>query len=318
MILEVFAITAPVIVLALAGYAWALARWPFDLDFVTRLSLYVSVPCLMFATLVRAEIDPSAFRDLALASLAAYGAATAVLWLGLRVAGLDMRTWLAPTVFGNTGNVGLPVALFAYGAEGLAYAMVVFAVMAILSFTVGIAMVAGTGRPTDALRQPLVYASIAGGAANVMGWAPPAWVLDTLALAGQIAIPLMLLTLGVSIARLHVRGIGLALGVTVLKLIVTFAAGYAVALAFGLTGAALGALLLQLVMPAAVTSYMLAARYEREPDKVAGLVVVSTVAALLVIPGTLALLLEGLLPQEPAALAALVGDARERVAALLP
>ncbi|MEM6423104.1 MAG: AEC family transporter [Pseudomonadota bacterium] len=291
MIQQIVAITAPVILLALAGYAWARARWPFDLEFITRLSLVFSVPCLIFATLVEAEIEPAAFRDIALAALAAYTAATVLLWIILKLCRLNMQVWLAPTVFGNTGNVGLPVALFAFGAEGLALAMVIFAVMAILSFTIGIVMVAGAGRPTEALRQPLVYAAIAGGAAAVTGWAPPGWALETIKLAGQPAIPLMLLTLGVSIARLKVGDLGLAAAITLLKLVATAGIAYATAVAFELSGPALGALVLQLMMPAAVTAYMLAARYGRDPEAVAGLVVVSTIASLVAIPVALALLL---------------------------
>ncbi|MEM6973296.1 MAG: AEC family transporter [Pseudomonadota bacterium] len=291
MLYELFGIVAPVILLASAGYAWAWAGWPFDLDFITRLSLSFSVPCLMFATLVRADISPEAFGEIALASLVAYAAAGVVLWVVFRLLRLSMPVWLAPTVFGNTGNVGLPVALFAYGDEGLALAMVAFAVMAILSFTIGIYLVAGAGRPAEALKQPLVYASIAGGIAAVVDWAPPDWAMATISLAGQVAIPLMLLTLGVSIARLRIGDVVTASGVTVIKALVTGGAGYGAAVAFGLTGPALGALVLQLIMPAAVTSYMLAARYERDPDAVAGLVVISTLAALVLIPATLAVLL---------------------------
>jgi len=291
MLYQIFSITAPVFFLALAGWIWAKARAPFDLDFVTRMSITFSVPCLIFATLVKAEIDADAFRDIALASLLAYGLAAIALAIVLSVLRLSLPVWLAPTVFGNTGNVGLPVALFAYGQEGLALAVVIFAVMAILSFTIGIFVVAGAGRPTEALRQPLVYASILGGVFAVTDWPVPEWLLDTLSLAGQIAIPLMLLTLGVAIARLEVKGIGLALLVTVLKLAVTGGAALGTAWWFGLEGPLLGVLVLQLIMPAAVTNYLLAARYDRAPEQVAGLVVVSTVVSLAAIPGALALLL---------------------------
>lgn len=291
MLAQIFSITAPVFLLALAGYFWARMRAPFDLDFVTRLSLTFSVPCLIFATLVRAEIDPAAFRDIAVASLVAYAAITLavapILWLG----GLSQRTFLAPVIFGNTGNVGLPVALFAYGEQGLALAMVVFAVMAILSFTVGIYMVAGVGRPSEALKQPLVYASILGGLFAVMDWDLPEWLMSALGLAGQIAIPLMLLTLGVSIARLRVGDIGRAALVSIAKYAVCAGVAFATARAVGLPEVAAGVLLLQLAMPVAVTNYMLAARYKCDPDAVAGLVVVSTVLSLGVIPAALAFLL---------------------------
>ena len=109
MVLQILSITAPVFLLALTGWVWARFRAPFDLEFVTRLSLTFSIPCLIFATLVDAEIDPASFRDIALASLVAYTAAAAVFWAVIRIGGLSQRTWLSPVVFGNTGNVGLPV-----------------------------------------------------------------------------------------------------------------------------------------------------------------------------------------------------------------
>ena len=291
MLFQIFDITAPIFLLALAGWVWARLDRPFDLEFITRLSLSFSVPCLIFATLVEAEVDPVTFRDMAVASLAAYGGVAAVLWAGIRVAGLSVPVWLAPMVFGNTGNIGLPVALFAYGREGLALAMVVFAVMAVLSFTLGVYVVAGVGRPREALKQPLVYASALGGVFAVADWGVPGWLLNSLSLAGQIAIPSMLLTLGVSIARLRPADIGLPAALSLAKLAVCGAVAVGVAAWLGLEGVALGVLVLQLVMPAAVTNYLIAARYGRDPDAVAGLVVVSTLLALAAIPAALALLL---------------------------
>lgn len=291
MLSQIFTVTAPVFLLAFCGWVWAKRRAPFDLEFVTRISLTFSIPCLMFATLVKAEIDPSAFRDVALASLAAYVALGVAFWAILKAWGLSQRTWLSPVVFSNTGNVGLPVALFAYGDAGLALAMVIFAVMAILSFTIGVYVVAGVGRPTEALKQPLVYASILGGVFAVMDWELPVWALNTLDLAGQIAIPMMLLTLGVSIARLRAGDIGRAALVSVVKYVVCGAVALGIARGFDLSELATGALILQLVMPVAVTNYMVAARYQRDPDAVAGLVVVSTVLSLVGIPAALAFLL---------------------------
>lgn len=291
MLFQIFEITAPVFLMSFAGWVWARLGRPFDLEFVTRLSLSFSVPCLIFATLVKAEVDPVVFRDLALASLLAYALVGVVLWAGLRLAGLSIPVWLAPAVFGNTGNVGLPVAFFAYGEQGLALAMVIFAVMAVLSFTIGVYLVAGVGRPAEALRQPLVYASALGGVFAVADWSVPEWMLSSLSLAGQIAIPLMLLTLGVSIARLRPADLGLPLALSVVKLVVCAAVAVGVAVALGLEGVARGALVLQMIMPAAVTNYLLAARYGRNPEAVAGFVVVSTLLSLAAIPVALALLL---------------------------
>ena len=291
MFLQILQITAPVFLLALAGYVWAWKGLRYDIEFVTRLAVTFSMPCLIFSVLVKVKIDPEAFRDIALASLAAYAALGAILWAGLKLSGLSQRTYLAPGVFANTGNVGLPVAMFAFGEQGLAFAIVIFAIMAILSFSIGIWVVAGGGRLTEVLKQPLVHASVLGGVFLVQGWTLPGFLQSSLELAGQISIPLMLLTLGVSIAKLTVGAVGRAVVLSLVKLAVSAAVAMVVIWVFGLTGAARGTLLLQLIMPVAVTSYLLAERYRAEPDVVAGTVVVSTVISVLAIPAALAFVL---------------------------
>lgn len=291
MLPQILQITAPVFLLTFVGYIWARLEFRFDLEFVTRLAISFSMPCLIFAVLVKAEIDPVVFGDIALASVVSYVVLGIAIWLGLRIAGLSMRTYLAPGVFANTGNVGLPVALFAYGQEGLALAIVIFAVMAIFSFTIGIYMIAGTGKLSEVLKQPLVYASILGGIFALQGWSVPLWLLNSLDLAGQIAIPLMLLTLGVSIAKLSVGEVGRAIALSLAKLMISTAVAALVVWLFDLTGAARGVLVLQLIMPVAVTSYLLAERYRSEPDSVAGTVVISTLISVGAVPVALALLL---------------------------
>jgi len=291
MLLQILQITAPVFLLTLAGYVWARMKLNFDLAFVTRLSVNFSVPCLIFSVLVKVEMELAAFRDIATASIISYTALGVVMWIGLRTAGLSMRAYLAPGVFANTGNIGLPVALLAYGQEGLAFAIVIFAVMAILSFTVGIYMVAGAGNLAEGLKQPLVYASVLGGLFSLKGWEIPIWLLNSLDLAGQIAIPLMLLALGVSIANLSVGEVGRAVVLSVAKLAICAAIALLVVQIFHLTGTVRGVLVLQLIMPVAVTSYLLAERYRAEPDKVAGTVVISTLVSIGAIPVALAMLL---------------------------
>lgn len=289
--LQVLQVIAPVFLVALAGYVWGRLKLNFDLEFVTRLAVNFSMPCLIFAVLVKVKIDPNAFRDIALAALAAYAALGLVLGLGLRAAGWRLRTFLVPGTFGNTGNIGLPVALFAYGESGLAFAIVVFAIMAILQFTVGVYVVAGTGRLLHVLKQPLVYGAVLGGLFAFEGWQVPAWALNSLDLAGQIAIPAMLLTLGFSIANLSVSEVGRAMQFSLAKLAAAAAVAVAIAWAFGLHGAARGSLVLQLIMPVAVTSYLLAERYRAEPESIAGAVVISTLIAAVAVPVALALLL---------------------------
>jgi predicted permease len=281
-LLQVVQIVAPVFLLAAVGYAWVRAGWDYDIAFVSRLAMTVSIPCLIFIALARTAVDPLVLRDTVLAATAAYAAVGALVWGMLRAAGLAVQTFWAPITFGNTGNLGLPVAFFAFGQAGFDLAVVVFAVMAVLSFTFGVWVVAGGGSPVAAVREPLVWGTLFGALFLVTGWPVPAWAAATLDLVGQIAIPLMLITLGVAISRLEPRSLGRALWLSLAKLAVCVAVPLGIGLGLGLPKLALGVLVLQIATPVAVTSYMLAAKYRAGADEVAGLVVVST---LLAVPG---------------------------------
>lgn len=287
----VLEIVAPVFILAAVGFGWVKLGFEYRLQFVTRLSMTMAVPCLIFVSLVNTTLDPAALTALSLASLLAYATVTvtvlAIIW-GL---GLSQRTFSPPMIYGNTGNLGLPLALFAFGEIGLEYAVVVFAVMAILSFTFGIWLVAGAGSFTKVLKEPLVWATVLGAVFLWQGWHLPRFVDNTLSLIGQMAIPLMLITLGVAVARLSPGGIGRAVLLSVLKLVICVACAWAAGVWFDLDKTAFGILVLQVATPVAVTSYMLAEKYGADAQSVAGLVVVSTVMSVGTLPLLLAVLL---------------------------
>lgn len=283
-----FAIVAPVFALAAIGFVWVRTGLDYDTAFVTRLAMTVSIPCLIFMALYRTDVDPRLLGDTVLAASATYLAVGLLAWLVVLVGRLDVATYWAPITFGNTGNLGLPIALFAFGQAGFDLAVVIFAVMAILSFTFGVWVVSGGGSPMNAIREPLVWGAIAGLVFMLTGWSIPDWLGNTLDLIGQIAIPLMLITLGVAISRLQPRAVGRATILSLVRLAICIAVPLAVGTWFGLAGMALGVLVLQISAPVAVTSYMLAAKYHARAEEVAGLVVVSTLISLIAIPAVLA------------------------------
>lgn len=290
-ILTVLEIVAPVFLLGAIGYAWVKLGFEYRLEFVTRLSMTLAVPCLIFTALMEARIDPGALAALSAAAAVAYGLLTVAGAALVGVARLPQRSYLPPLIFGNTGNLGLPLALFALGEEGLSYAVVVFAIMAIWSFTFGVWVVSGGGSPTRALREPMVYATLLGALFMVQGWQTPVFMTNTLKLIGQMAIPLMLITLGVAIARLSVRHLARAGALSAVKLAVCTAVAWGAGLWFALPPAAFAILVLQLATPVAVTSYLLAEKYGADSDAVAGLVVASTLLSVVAMPVLLGVLL---------------------------
>ena len=291
LVLTVLEITAPVFLLAAIGFTWVRMGFDYQIDFVTRLAMTLSVPCLIFTALMKTEIDPTALTALSLAAVAAYAALTAVTALAIWGLKLEMRSYLSPLIFGNTGNLGLPLALFAFGEAGLSYAVVVFAVMAVWNFTFGVWIVSGGGSVVRALKEPLLWATILGGIFLSQGWQTPLFLTNTLELVGQLAIPLMLITLGVAVARLRPGSIRLASWLSVLKVVLCVAIAWVTGRAFGLDDVAFAVLVLQISTPVAVTSYLLAVKYGADADAVAGLVVVSTLLSVLLLPALLAMLL---------------------------
>lgn len=289
--LTVLEIVAPVFLLAGIGFVWVKVGIEYRINFVTQLAMTLAVPCLIFTSLMQAQIDPAALTALSLATVAAYLGVTVAAACLVWAMGLHRRTYLAPLIFGNTGNLGLPLALFAFGQEGLSYAVVVFAIMAIWSFTFGIWLVAGAGSFGKVLREPLVWGTLLGGLFLWQDWQTPLFLTNTLTLIGQMAIPLMLITLGVAVARLSPGGIGRAVVLSLVKLGLCVGIAWIAALAFDLDRVAFGVLVLQVATPVAVTSYLLAEKYGADSQSVAGLVVVSTLLSVGALPLLLAMLL---------------------------
>ena len=286
--LTVLNITAPVFILAAVGFCWVKLGFEYRVEFVTRLAMTLSVPCLIFVALMTADITPQTLGMLSLASLAAYGLVSIAFLAVVKLCRLDVSTYLAPLVFGNTGNLGLPLALFAFGEEGLGYAIVVFGVMAILSFTIGVWVVAGGGSLIRVIREPVVAATILGAVFLWQGWQTPAFLTNALDLIGQMAIPMMLITLGVAIARLQTRDMGRAVWLSAIKVVICVAAAWAAARWFGLPPVPTAVLIVQIATPVAVTSYLLAEKYGHDAQPVAGMVVASTVLAVISLPLILA------------------------------
>jgi len=288
---ELFSIVAPVYCCAALGYLWTRLGRPYDSDLIGDLIMTIGAPCLVFSSLVSLEVETGALVQMAAATALAL-VAMSLLAAGVLLAfRLPLRSFLAPMVLPNTGNMGLPVCLFAFGEEGLALGVVVFAITATTQFTLGMWLWSGRGSLGQFIRTPVTLAALLSIAVLAGGFEPPRFVLRTADILGGITIPLMQFTLGVSIARLKIGHIPKTLSLSIFRLALGVGVGVGVAEWLGLTGVARGVLIVDCAMPVAVFNYMMAERFGRSPTEVAGTVVLSTLLAF----GTLPLLLAWLI-----------------------
>jgi len=277
-------IIAPVFIVTLLGYGWHRLGLPFERTFVTGLVMNIGVPCLILNGIAHLEADASAFLSmmgyalLALISCATIGGGL------LRLLGQPLRSYLPPIGFANAGNLGLPLCLFAFGREGLGLAIGFYLVGAVSQFLVAPLFQGRQPAFRTLLTTPVNYAAVIGVGLLATDATLPLWLDNTLQLLAGLAIPLMLLALGQALGSFKVQRLPIAAGIAAARLGLGLLVGVAITVIFGLTGVERGVVLVQSAMPVAVFNYLLAARYERHPEDVAGAIVISTLAAFAGLP----------------------------------
>ncbi|MBT3764504.1 MAG: AEC family transporter [Rhodospirillaceae bacterium] len=287
MLLQLLEIVAPVFICTAIGYGWIKAGLPSDTTLASALVLNIGTPCLVFYTLTAINLDPAAFGEMAIAALAVLAGALAVSWAMLAMVRLPQRSFLPALILPNMGNMGLPLALFAFGEKGLALAIALFSIIAIAQFTLGLGIAAGSMTFKVAVRQPILYAVAVALVFMSGDMTPPKWILETTKLLGGITIPLLLITLGITLGQIKMGSLKRALPLSVFRLASGFVVGILVAELMGLEGMAKGVVILQSSMPVAVFSYLFAVTFKQDPEDVASLTMISTLLTFATLPALL-------------------------------
>jgi predicted permease len=262
-----------------------------DLVTLADLALLVTSPALMFSVLADTHLEPRQWGALAGGTLwiAAGTAGMALLYAARNAAGQGglRRGLVLPAVFWNAGNMGLACARLAFGPEGLEAGAIVFVTMAVLSSTFGIWIAKGSNGFVEVLRLPLVYASVGGIAMALSGVELPRMVMEPIEMLGAMAIPLMLLNLGMQLRTLRISELHHSLVVVAIRVGGGFALGWIFVTLFAVDGVDRQVLMLNAVMPAAVINAVMAQRYGTDPSLVASTIVLGTLLSLVTIPAIL-------------------------------
>ena len=291
MLAELFAVMAPVLAGAGLGYPWIRLGHPYPVEFVTRLVFNIGTPALIIASLSGAEIDAGSVGRTMLAAALVMIAMAAATPLMARLLGRDWRVVLAPMMYPNTGNMGLPVVLYAFGSAGFAFGITVMVTVSLFQFTVG-AVMASQGNALKTLaRTPTVYAIVISLALLLTDTSLPRWLDNSVDLISGFTVPLMLITLGVSLASIQVRSLTSGVGFSLVRIPVAAGLAWGIAALLGLPPLDQSILVLQMSMPVAVFNYLFAQKAGREPEYVASLVFCSTLMALFYLPLLLAWLM---------------------------
>ena len=277
-------IITPVLLCAALGYGWARLGLPFDREFVTRIVMNIGAPCLVLNGISATGVDSTSFVAMIGAAILLLVVVTATATAILGILRQPLRSYLPPVAFGNVGNMGLPLCYFAFGDEGLGLAVGFYLVYSVCQFTVAPLFQGRQAAWQTLLTTPAIYAAVFGLLLLLTDSTMPLWLGNTVELLAGVAIPLMIIAMGHALGTFTVRRFGISLGMSLLRLVIGFSAGLLLVELLNLEGIMRGVMIVQAAMPVAVFNYLLAARYDRHPDDVAGAIVVSTLISFVSLP----------------------------------
>ena len=265
----------PVFLLIAAGVLFA--HWKkISLTSVTEIIVYLGTPSLVFSSL--------ASKPLYIADIAVLFSGIVITFAGVGLLILlyfwffrfSSRGFALPALFMNAGNMGIPLALFAFGQAGFQRATLMFVILTFLQYSLGIYILNGRGNWTEIFRLPLIYAALAGLAVNLGQIQVPEILMQPITMLGQATIPIMLITLGCRLYQFESLQWGHAVGGALVRIFGGFAAANVAVYLIGAEGVNRQVLLLYGSLPAAVINFVLTEKYRQDPRLAASIVVLST------------------------------------------
>ena len=284
--MEIFTPLAPVIpVFLLIATGFVFAHWKkINLTSVTEIIVYLGTPSLVFSSLAGKPLFATDIAVLSAGILLIFAIVGFFIRLYFLVSGFSSRGFALPTLFMNAGNMGIPLALFAFGQAGLQRATLMFVIITFLQYSLGIYILNGRSNWTEIFRLPLIYAALAGLSVNLAQISLPEVLLRPIIMLGQATIPIMLISLGYRLHEVESLQWGHALGGALARIGGGFAAANLAVHLIGAEGVNRQVLLLYGALPAAVVNFVLTEKYRQDPALAASIVVISTFISIFTIP----------------------------------
>lgn len=287
---QIFIIIFPLFAIVSVGFLYGRKHSP-DMVSANQLNIHLFSPALIFHVLSDQGFELGTYYELAVAAFFVVIFSGLLAWPLARFMGFNVKTFVPPMMFSNSGNIGLPLALFAFGEKALPAAVMLFIVENTLHFSVGMKMMNSKISLLNIIKIPMVLAAILGLSYSLTGWQLPSVISTSVEMLGQVAIPLMLFSLGVRLTSIDLQDwrIGIAgaiicpaTGIIIVLLMSPF---------LSLNELQFGQLLIFGALPPAVLNFMVAEKYQQQPKQVAAIVLMGNLGSLVTIPAVLYFLL---------------------------
>ena len=285
--LRIFDIVFPIFAIVLLGFAYGKAKHS-SMETVNHLIMDVFVPALVFAKLVNSDFGLSDYLPLVIGSLAVMLGSGALLWPIVARTSVQTKTFVPPMMFSNAANIGLPLQVLAFGDQALPAAVVMLLMFNLMHFSLGIYILDHKSHWLDTFKQPVIIAGIAAVAFKLMDWQLPTAVGTPMDMLGDVCVPLMLFSLGVRLTTAELSDIRLGVIAGVTAPVVGILIATAFIAFYPMSDAFKGNLILFAALPPAVMNFIFSERFNQEPAKVASIVMIGNIMAIVTLPLALA------------------------------
>ena len=282
---KIFEVIFPVFFVIGVGYYIGIKNPKFDTNFITNFAGNIGTPAMIFYTVTTTGITLSIFTDYFMYAVIMIGGFAIIGLILLVFLKKDLSMELPPLILPNTGNMGVPICLFAYGTKGLGVASAIASVIILFHFTLGVFLAKKKFSLDILLKSPPVYAIIISVLFLLFDIKTPLFLENTTFLLTYATIFLVLMSLGIALTRFKFSlkdSILPSLWRVILGPVVAFIVIYN----FNLSGFAAGVLLIQSAMPSAILNYLVGSIYSPKKivDSIASTIVISTLMSLVTIP----------------------------------
>ena len=284
--LKLIDVLFPVFFVIGVGYYLGKKDPNFDTKLITNFAGNIGTPAMIFYTITTTGITLDIFIEYFIYALIVIGGFSLVGLLFLFILKKDVISELPPLILPNTGNMGIPICLFAYGTVGLGVASAISSVVILLHFTLGVLLAKKNFSLEILIKNVPIYAILASIAFLYFKWDVPGYIENTTFLLTYTTIFLVLMSLGIALSRLKVVSWIHASILGVVRVIIGPIIGFSLIKFLNLNGFFAGVLLIQSAMPSAVLTYLVGSMYSERKvvDNIASVIVSSTLMSFITIP----------------------------------
>ena len=284
--IKLFEVIFPVFFVVGIGYYLGKKNPKIDTSFITNFGANIGSPAIVFYSVVTTGLSLEVFKSYFIYYLLAIICFSVIGVIFLSLMKKDVIMELPPFILPNTGNMGLPICLFAYGSQGLGVAGAISSLIILFHFTLGVFLASRKFNFDIIIKSPSFYAIIISVLFLYFDIEAPNFIINTTMLLTYATIFLILMSLGIALTRLKVFSFYKALISSIARVIIGPIIGFLIIKSFNLSGYAAGVLLIQCSMPSAVLNYLVGSMYspKKVVDNIASMIVVSTVLSFVTIP----------------------------------